>query len=195
MASIRQQSRVGEASSLVPVFMSSCSFVIEVVEGVGARHGLLESNIPKHGCSHLNNDASWERCLLLLDERACVRHAAEARCVVLDRFALGPGAKPKVEYPKEACQGNCMPRKLVTWFVFWFRCKPRLTTCKPWCPTQCWAHASSGPTGACNSPFQYIPTLNLLEVSIALPLGYGLRSMELLRVRSFFRAVSFSDTS
>eukprot|EP00439_Symbiodinium_sp_Y106_P009970 s4495_g1.t1 len=64
----------------------------------------------------------------------------------LDRFTLGPGAKPKVEYPKEACQGA----------------NPDLI------PASLGMLHSAGHM--------------LRQVSIALPLGYGLRSMELLRV-------------
>jgi len=66
--------------------------------------------------------------------------------VELDRFTLGPGAKPKVEYPKEACQGA----------------NPDLI------PASLGMLHSAGHM--------------LRQVSIALPLGYGLRSMELLRV-------------
>jgi len=64
----------------------------------------------------------------------------------LDRFVLGANAKPKVEYPKEACQGanpDLIPASL----------------------------------GVLHDAGQM-----LRQVSIALPLGYGLRSMELLRV-------------
>ncbi|CAE7584229.1 RANGAP1 [Symbiodinium necroappetens] len=64
----------------------------------------------------------------------------------LDRFTLGPSAKPKVEYPKEACQGA----------------NPDLI------PASLGMLHSAGHM--------------LRQVSIALPLGYGLRSMELLRV-------------